>query len=241
MITRPLPFSPYRRGVPATSGVRTPAEPGLIPFVIQREGEEAAPANLVIDRLAFGRYRLRYQDEDPRDRDLRGVLIARCAFNPVDERKMPTGTPQWKMMHPHRQIMTMQAMRCQVCAEPARTPLGYVFLSGSTGIDPERGPVLTNQPPVCAKHVRAAVALCPHLRMGTTVFLARSAPLYGVSGVLYGYGEGGVQVVASPDEPLPYGHPNLSTFLASQLLRRLSAFRVLEPAELLAELAASAG
>lgn len=169
MITRPLPYSPYK--------------PGLIPYVIQREGEDAAPANLVMDRLAFGRYRLRYRDEDPRDRDLHGVLMARCSFNPVDEQRLPTGEPQWKLMHPYRQIVTMQAMRCQVCAEPARTPLGYVFLSGPHGVDPGKDTVLTNQPPVCAKHVRASIRLCPHLRMATRVFLARSAPLYGVSGV----------------------------------------------------------
>ncbi|MGI5143940.1 hypothetical protein [Streptomyces sp. CA-106110] len=236
MITRPLPYSPYRG---RTTKESTPAEPGLIPFVIQREGEDAAPANLVLQRLAFGRYRLCYRDEDPRDRDLHGVLIARCAFNSVDERKMPTGKPQWKLMHPYRQMMTMQAMRCQVCAEPARTPLGYVFLAGPHGADTDRAPVLTNQPPVCARHVRAAVRLCPHLRMGATVLLARSAPLYGVAGVIYGYGDNSIQVVARPDTPLPYGHPNLSTFLASQLVRRLSDFRVMDLDELVRELGAA--
>ncbi|MDN5382496.1 hypothetical protein QEP66_10405 [Streptomyces sp. LB8] len=39
------------------------------------------------------------------------------------------------------------------------------------------------------------------------------------NGTIYGYGEDGVQVMASPDTPLPYGHPNLSTFFASQLVR----------------------
>lgn len=32
--------------------------------------------------------------------------------------------------------------------------------------------------------------------------------------------------------PLPYGHPNLATFLASQLYRRLKAFRVMSLDEL---------
>ncbi|MFI9825279.1 hypothetical protein ACIHFC_33305 [Streptomyces sp. NPDC052013] len=42
--------------------------------------------------------------------------------------------------------------------------------------------------------------------------------------------------MARPDEPLPYGHPNLATFLASQLIRRLNDFRLLDLDELLQEL-----
>ncbi|MGA5146919.1 hypothetical protein ACPCSF_18040 [Streptomyces griseoincarnatus] len=69
------------------------------------------------------------------------------------------------------------------------------------------------------------------------VFLARSAPLYGVHGALCGRDEGGVKVVAQPDAPLPYGHPNIGTFLASQLVRRLRSFRVVGLSELLNDLA----
>jgi hypothetical protein len=220
--------------------VRTSTEPGLVPFVIQREGERAAPDNLRMTILRPGRYRLRYADEDPRDRDLRGVLWARCSFNSVDPLQMPTGTPQWRLMHPYRQMVCMQAMRCRVCAEPARTPLGFIFLAGPYEVDVERTPVLTNQPPVCARHVRAAARLCPHLDGRPMVFLAQSAPLYGVHGAVYGYGEQGVYVVAEPDGPLPYGHPNLSTFLASQLVRRLGSFRTVDLDELLTELDARA-
>ncbi|GGZ81646.1 hypothetical protein GCM10010389_19300 [Streptomyces echinoruber] len=42
-----------------------------------------------------------------------------------------------------------------------------------------------------------------------------------------------MQVVASPDAPPPYGHPNLATFLASQLVGRLGSFRVMGLEELL--------
>ncbi|GAA3885790.1 hypothetical protein [Streptomyces lannensis] len=230
MITRPLPYSPYPRSSGERASGTRPADAGLIPFVTQREGEEAAPNNLFLEKTAVRQHRLRYQDEDPRDRDHRGVLWARCSLNPVDGRLQPTGAPQWKLMHPLRQRLTMQAMRCQVCAQPAKTPLGYFFLAGPHDIDTSEPPVLTSQPPVCAKHVRVAIRLCPHLRRDTTVFLARSAPLYGVLGVVYGYGygygQGGVHVVACPDSPLPYGHPNLDTFLASQLVRRLTIYRV---------------
>ncbi|MFE2533838.1 hypothetical protein [Streptomyces sp. NPDC059371] len=73
------------------------------------------------------------------------------------------------------------------------------------------------------------------------VFLAQSAPLYGVSGVLYGrLARGGLQVVARPDFAVQYGNPDLATFLASQMVRRLTSFRVLTVDELLQMLELSA-
>ncbi|MEU0657338.1 hypothetical protein ACWEV9_35010 [Streptomyces albogriseolus] len=204
----------------------------VIPFVIQREGEEAAPDNLRLTPLGGGRYRLRYADEDPRDRDLRGVLWARCGFGPVDDLEQPTGRPQWRMMHPLRQRGCMQMLRCQICARPARTPLGWTFLAGPGTVDPYDEPVVTNQPPVCPEHVRTAAELCPHLTSEPVVFLARSAPLYGVIGVGYGVRDGKVQVVERPAGPLPYGHPLMPTVLASQMVRRLGVFRLLTLGEL---------
>jgi hypothetical protein len=134
--------------------------------------------------------------------------------------------------------MTMQVLRCQICAEPARTCLGFIFLTGPQAYRPHETPILTSQPPVCARHVRAAATLCPHLEANPVVFLARSAPLYGVHGTLYGIGDQGVQVIATPDHPLPYGHTNLSTFLASQLVRRLHSFHTLTLDELTQQLTA---
>ncbi|MFE0574408.1 hypothetical protein [Streptomyces albogriseolus] len=204
----------------------------LIPFVIQREGEEAAPDNLRLTPLGGGRYRLRYADEDPRDRDLRGVLWARCGLGPVDDQGRPTGRPQWRMMHPLRQRGCMQMLRCQVCAGPVRTSRGWIFLAGPDTVNPSDELVLTNQPPVCPKHARTAAELCPHLTAEPMVFLARSAPLYGVNGVGYGVREGNVQVVERPAGPIPYGHPLMPTVLASQMVRRLGVFRLLTLGEL---------
>ncbi|MFD5815677.1 hypothetical protein [Streptomyces sp. NPDC127038] len=220
--------------------VSTPPGGGPVPFVIQRRGEEAAPADFLFTRSGPGRYRLRYLDEDPRDRDLHGVLWGRCSLNPVDDDGWPTGEPEWKMMHPFRQRITMQSLRCQVCTEPARTRLGTVFLAGPHDLGPGADTVLTNQPPVCARHVKAAARLCPHLAGRPRVFLARSAPLYGVVGVIYGYSpEHGIHVVAQPEMALPYGHPNLATCLASQLVRRISSFTVLTVDELMRDLDAA--
>ncbi|MFD5079607.1 hypothetical protein [Streptomyces sp. NPDC058371] len=213
--------------------------PGLIPFVTQRQGEDAAPDNLLICRHAAGP-RLYYGDEDPRDRPLplRGVLWARCGFNDTDEHGQPTGAPLWKLMHPYRQMMTMLNLRCQFCSGPARSPLGFIFLAGPKDQDATQPTILTNQPPVCPPHALAAAALCPHLGRDPVVFVARSVPLYGVHGVLYGLdAHGKVEVAATPDQPLPFGHPNVPTLLASQLIRRLSSFRVVDLHELTKELA----
>ncbi|WP_328560821.1 hypothetical protein [Streptomyces coelicoflavus] len=238
MIVPPLPYSPFGRTRRTPSLPRASSEYGLIPFITQREGEEEAPDNLVMLESTPGRLRLHYADEDPaRDRDMRGVLVARCSFNAVDDDGRMTGEPLWKMMHPHRQIMTMQNMRCQVCASPARTHLGHIFLFASTDQALNTSPVLTNQPPVCPKHARAAAALCPHLGPNPRVCLAQSAPLYGVHGTLYGPGTDGVLAVDRPIEPLPYSHRDLPRFLASQVIRRLGCYRAVDLGQLLHSLA----
>lgn len=230
-------MTPARTVLPITRENAVRSEPPLIPFVIQREGEEAAPDNLMLAPIEGpGRFRLHYADEDPRDRDLRGVLWARCSFGKVDDLGKPTGKPQWRMMHPLRQRGTMQALRCQVCAEPARTQLGFIFLAGPDTVDPDESVVLTNQPPVCARHASLSAKLCPHLTPDPMVFLAQSAPMYGVNGVGYGYGDQGLQVVQRPDGPIPYGHTLLPTVLASQMVRRISSFRLVGLTQLLWEL-----
>ncbi|MFD7058381.1 hypothetical protein [Streptomyces sp. NPDC059906] len=240
MIVPPLPYSPFGRTSRTPSPPRASSEYGLIPFVTQREGEDEAPDNLVILENTPGRFRLYYSDEDPaQDRDMRGVLVTRCSFNPVDNDGRMTGKPLWKMIHPHRQIMTMQNMRCQVCAGPARTRLGYIFLFAPKDLAPDTSHVLTNQPPVCPKHARAAAALCPPLGTDPTVFLTQSAPLYGVHGTLYGPGAEGVLAVDRPVDPLPYGHRDLPRFLASQVIRRLGSYRAVGLGQLLHSLATS--
>ncbi|MFZ4144596.1 hypothetical protein ACOZDZ_28385 [Streptomyces griseoincarnatus] len=212
-----------------------PSDKPLVPYITRRAGEDAAPDDLIFTYHWSGP-RLYYADEDPRDRDPRGVLWARCGWNPVDAEGRIMGEPQWKLLHPHRQMVCMQTMLCQVCMQPARTPLGFVFLAGPRDQGRKQSSVLTNQPPVCRKHVRAAARLCPHLEGDPTVFLVRSAPLYGVTGTLYGMAAHKVRVIAQPDAPPPYGHPNLGTFLASQLVRRLSSFRLIVLDELLEQL-----
>jgi hypothetical protein len=221
--------------------VPTSIEPGLVPYVTLREGEEGAPDTLSIVReWPSNRPRLRYLKEEPDDRDVRGVLWSRCSQTRRDEGNMPTGKPRWRLMHPARQRETMQSLLCQVCVKPARTSLGFVFLAGPDDDQADKTSVITAQPPLCRRHIVPAARLCPYLDGRPVVYLAQSAPMYGVHGTVYGYGQDGVRVVAQPDAPLPYGHPNLPTFLASQLVRRLGSFRRVDLDELMRELSASA-
>ncbi|MFC7841866.1 hypothetical protein [Streptomyces sp. NPDC057382] len=213
----------------------------VIPFITQRKGEDAGPANLYLLRRRGGsELRLFYGDEDPRDRPVRNMLWARCSFS-FDQNGMPTGEPQWKFMHPYRQMATMLASRCQVCTRPARTPLGLIFLTGPKDQDPASSLLLTNQPPVCARHVRTTQKLCPHMDGEPKVLLAASAPLYGVMGTVYGLTPGNrVEVVEQPAEPLKFDDPRAPRVLASQLVRRLSSVRVLTVDDLLRELETAA-
>jgi hypothetical protein len=218
--------------------VHTSSEPALVPYITLREGEEAAPANLIILKGRSGP-KLCYRDEDPRDRTVRDVLMARCEHNRLDKHGQPMGDPVWKFMHPFRQVISMQYLRCQVCTQSARTPVGFVFLTANLEHDLAQPSIITNQPPVCARHIRAAVRLCDHV--SDTAFVVQSAPLYGFQGVLYGYDVNHqVQAVAHPDAPLPLAHPELPLLLASQMYRRLSSLRVVEVDELVRELRLSA-
>ncbi|MFF3730198.1 NUDIX domain-containing protein [Streptomyces sp. NPDC002476] len=76
----------------------TSAAPALVPYITLREGEEGAPNTLTILRdWPSSQPRLRYWREMPGDRDVRGVLWARCSQNGWDHRGMPTGKPLWKL------------------------------------------------------------------------------------------------------------------------------------------------
>jgi hypothetical protein len=62
--------------------VRTATEPGLIPYVTLRQGEEGAPDNLTILIGPGRRPRLNYRDQTAEDWDVGGVLWGRCSQKP---------------------------------------------------------------------------------------------------------------------------------------------------------------
>ncbi|MEV0445979.1 hypothetical protein AB0I84_22570 [Streptomyces spectabilis] len=172
--------------------------------------------------------RISYTDEGPGDRDAQGVLWARVSQS-LDERGELTGTPQWRMINPARQRETMTKLLCQFCRTPARTPEGILFLhSTKDGIPEPSTTVHTTQPPFCREHARMAPKRCSHLAdRGHVALLAQSAPLYGVIGTPHAYAaDRSIQVMACDGVPVPYGHADLAWLVASQLVRTLRAFTV---------------
>ncbi|MET9669637.1 hypothetical protein ABZY19_30450 [Streptomyces sp. NPDC006475] len=202
----------------------------LVPYITAREGEEADSfLSLRATFDATGRSRLGYWDEGRDDRDVRGVLWSRVSQS-IGDNGLPTGEPKWRLVHPARQRETMLQLRCQVCVDNARTPDGVLFLeSKKDGAPTASTTVWTAQPPVCRRHAHVAAKQCPYLaEHGSVALLVQSAPLYGVIGTPHEYTGNGVHVLAGDDIPVPYGDPTLRWFLASQLVRTLRAFTVVD-------------
>ncbi|GHG95387.1 hypothetical protein [Streptomyces rubradiris] len=200
-----------------------------VPYVTSREGEEPDPwSRLTVGLgpdLSMG---LAYQDETADDRGPRGELWERFRQS-LDTFGQPTGRPKWRLVHPVRQRKAMRFLRCQVRACPAKLSSGgYLFLETADEKPREPGqPVRTGQPPVCLEHAHLAVSLCPRLSKGHVAFLARKAPLWGVIGTRYRFGSLGLTPLPAEEQlPMPYGHPQLGWFLASQLVRELTEYDV---------------
>ncbi|MGW1728610.1 hypothetical protein ACWCQK_37735 [Streptomyces sp. NPDC002306] len=207
----------------------SPSTTRVVPYITGREGEHPdLLASLRSVQGPDGRLQLAYRDESLDDRDLRGVLWGRCSQS-IGLNNLPTGRPRWRMVHPSRQRECMEQLRCQICAQPARTKQGCMFLAGPNEVHPDDAVVRTAQPPVCLQHARMAAEQCPHLDRRPTVFLVQSAPLYGVIGTPYQYTDNGLEALpATGQDALPYGHPGLRWYVASQLIRRLCAYTVID-------------
>ncbi|MER6236689.1 hypothetical protein ABT185_11555 [Streptomyces clavifer] len=199
----------------------------VVPYITAREGEEAdSLLNLNVRIGPDRRPRLGYKDEAGPDRDLRGVLWARYSMS-LGFAGQPTGNPRWRLVHPLRQRITMALLRCQVCTVPLKRSDGILFVETADDGDDYTGPVKTAQPPVCLEHARMAARRCPRLRSkGHVALLATRFPLYGVIGTPYQYTADGIQPLAASDAPLPYNHPQIGWFLASQLVRQLGEYEV---------------
>ncbi|MCP9945989.1 hypothetical protein LUX12_16225 [Streptomyces somaliensis] len=81
---------------------------------------------------------------------------------------------------------------------------------------------------MCLKHLRPAIELCPHLRRGHIAFRARATSPWSVIGTRYRLTATGLEPlpVDDDDAPVAYGHPQLGWFLASQLIRELRDYEV---------------
>ena len=199
----------------------------VVPYITAREGEDADSfLDLRIGCGWDGRQQLRYVNEVPPDRDFRGVLWARYSMS-LDSVGNPCGTPRWKLVDPLRQRATMSLLRCQVCTVQLQRKDGILFLEPENGEADYGRRLRTAQPPVCGKHARMAAERCPRLRSkGHVALLATRFPLYGVIGQAYQWSANGLQALSYDDSPMPYGHPQIGMFLASQLVRELRDYRV---------------
>lgn len=231
MIVPPLPYSPLSAG--ELSSARQTRRPALAPYTTAREGEAPTLGDLVLepDTQRTG-LRLGYAHEVEGDRDEHSVLWMRYTHTVQDRRGMPVGTPRPPTVHPTRQRRAMRNLLCQFCIRPAHTPHGLIFLMDPSDVTPDPTKVLVSQPPVCAQHVAAAALLHPD-RDSAKAYLALSTCLYGVHGHLYDHGDDHLPVPAGRStDPLPYGHPRLSTCLAVTLVRQLKTFSLIPVDEL---------
>ena len=126
----------------------------------------------------------------------------------------------------------MPRLLCQVCAQPARTAQGFIFLLAPDELRPHETNLLTAQPPVCRRHARTAATLYPCLREDPTVLLVPTPRIHGVIGALYEHAGHRIRPAPADIGSLPYGHPCLRWYLASQMVRRLHPFEVVDLKEL---------
>ncbi|WP_306324023.1 MULTISPECIES: hypothetical protein [unclassified Streptomyces] len=215
----------------------------VVPYITIRRTEQAESFLMLGARTEDdGRSRLAHLDEERDDRDLHRVLWARVCQS-LGPDLLPSGDPQWGLVHPSRQRETRLRLRCQVCwantedhrrEAPARPGVLFLHTAGSDLTQAQ--PVRTWQPPIRVEHARLAVTRCPALgRKGHVALLARRYRLYGLYGVIGTPHErtlDGVRAPASNDIPVPYRDPRLRRFLASQLVRELTDFGVVNLEEL---------
>ncbi|MFI7103317.1 hypothetical protein ACIBK8_28680 [Streptomyces sp. NPDC050161] len=155
-----------------------------VPYVAPWSREVRRPGKFE-RRYDGARARLGYTDEVTSVDVRHGALWAR----------MPavrgTGEPTLDGVHALRQRQCMSHMFCQICggttydASYDRQEERFLFLVRAPDGHPIREGERTTSPPVHAACAREAVRDCPHLRRGYTLALVRSAPLWGVGGIVH--------------------------------------------------------
>ncbi|KAB8165296.1 hypothetical protein FH609_017180 [Streptomyces sp. 3MP-14] len=192
-----------------------------VPYATHWTGEDVTASRIVLRPDFAG---IRYPDETPTDRDAHGVLWGRVRQDPG------AGKPDFQALHPNRQRRTMEHRLCQVCAQPAsHNRDGWLFLlnadhdhNGDTDTDTDRAGfegALVTKPPLCLPCAQLATHHCPHLTRPTAI-RSRRPRVWGVFGTLYTLTPA-ARLQPHHDLHLPYTHPALPWFLASQLVTEL--------------------
>ncbi|MFJ6566875.1 hypothetical protein ACIQNU_05610 [Streptomyces sp. NPDC091292] len=204
--------------------------PALIPYVTAYSNELGPrESDLCLEVPRNGVPHLAYMHPRPDDRDAHGNLWARMTRPPEDER----GRALWAFMDPLRQRECMDRLLCQVCAKPAETDAGTVFIEWQR---PGGGPkplnkITTDAPPVCLTCLPVTFQACPFLRDEKTarVLLARKSVLSGVSGTLYRVAADLQSWIPSEQDAYSsFNKPRYPGMLAQRLHRKLRGVTVLD-------------
>ncbi|WP_328912499.1 MULTISPECIES: hypothetical protein [unclassified Streptomyces] len=228
----------------------SPQPPGaapVVPFITLRENEHDVSDRSLALRPFRNGLGLCYADERDEDRDPSGILYARVTQN-RNQTGWPAGKPHWKQVHPTRQRECATHMLCHVCKEqPSRTEQGTLFIDV---LGPKARPkaarlegLRTFQPPVCLRHAKTAIDLCPHLKRNTYVAMRVAAPrLAGMLGTPYtitgltitpAHTPGGT---AMKPTIIPFNHPQRHYFLGAQYAIELNQITVIDLEDELADL-----
>jgi hypothetical protein len=168
-----------------------------------------------------------YADETLMDRDEWDVLWTRMAA------RVGSGRPLFAMMHPLRQRRAMLRLLCQVCAHPAdRTEDGHLWLVPAGHEAGWSAAMDTIHPPLCVACARISVRTCPALRPGFTALRAHSR-VTGATGIQFQPGHRFPALAPSDEgEVIGHGDPRARWILATQLVRTLHAWAVVDLDEL---------
>jgi hypothetical protein len=184
--------------------------PRRVPYVTSWTAEACHPLEL---RACRG-HGIAYAEELPSDRDGEGVLWCRMPSRPGE------GSPVFATVHSLRQRLAMAGLLCSVCAAPAGSPDGAVWLVPDDRYAwpgwPEN--MVVTEPPVCARCAGEARQRCPALRHGVVALRCRST-VFGVQGVAYRFG--GLHPVAVAETVVSYRNPAARWMRATALARRL--------------------
>ncbi|MGW4034364.1 hypothetical protein ACWEFL_34575 [Streptomyces sp. NPDC004838] len=191
---------------------RMTTRPATVPYITAWSRELPLPGGLTA-RPATG---LAYHNETAPDRDDDGALWLRINHD-------PTGTPEFRRVHPTRQAHTMRNLLCQICRTPAdRNEHGYLFLLPNHTTDWDGWPenMINTHPPLCTGPCIEAAAHCPHLTRGIAIRV-RKPLLHGIHGTRYHLTPTG-HLQPTGQTTISYDNPTLPWTLAHQLTRQLN-------------------
>lgn len=209
-----------------------------MPYVVAYSNELGPrESDLCLEVPRNGVPHIAYQHPRPNDRDAHGNLWARMTRPPEGER----GRVIFDSMDPLRQRECMEGLLCQVCAKPAETSAGALFIEWQRpGEQPKPlSRIATDAPPVCRTCLPLSLRHCPFLPSEETmrVLLVRKSNPSGVSGTLYRVsGDLRTWIPSEQDAYSSFNKPRQPGMLAQRLYRKLRGVTVLDLDHLPAEL-----